>query len=73
MNHKLYIHDDGSTTCIKHAPHSLLGSLESNPNKRIHWTPRGTWELATADYYDEFREGTGFDLECEICMQREEN
>ena len=72
MNRKLYIHDDGSITCVEHAPHSLLGLLQSSPRKRIHWTPRGTWELASADYYAEFKAGTGFNLDCEICREKVE-
>ena len=70
---KIFIHDDGSLVCIEHAPHSLSGEIELHPRRRTHWTPRGTWELAPADYADEFKQATGFDFDCEICANYWEN
>lgn len=67
---KIYIHDDGSSTCIEHAPHSVKNLLQENPRKKIHWTPRGTWELAPASFAEEFKQGTGFDFDCETCAEK---
>jgi hypothetical protein len=64
---KLYIHDDGSILCTDHAGHELSGAIKNNPRRKTHWTPRGTWEIATSDYYEYFKSGTGIDLDCEIC------
>ena len=64
---KLYIHDDGSILCIDHAGHELSGAIKNNPRRKTHWTPRGTWEIATSDYYEYFKSGTGIELDCEVC------
>lgn len=64
---KLWIHDDGSVTCIEHAPYSVKSLLEEKPRKKTHWTPRGTWELAPANYADYFKQETGVDFDCEAC------
>jgi hypothetical protein len=69
---KLYIHDDGSIICVDHAPSSLAGSLEDSPRKRLHWTPRGTWELAPKGYSDYFKKETGVDFDCESCSAEKE-
>ena len=67
----LYIHDDGSTTCVLHAPFSVRGLLEENPRKKLHWTPRGTWEKASAQYLEYFKAQTGVDMNCETCTDME--
>jgi hypothetical protein len=57
----VYIHDGGETYCAAHLPMSAQGEVEAHPQRREHWTPRGTWEGFTAD------ETKRFDLSCEEC------
>jgi hypothetical protein len=63
----LYIHDDGSVTCVDHAPYSAQGFMQENPRKKIIWTPRGTWEKATNEYREYFKTQTGVEMDCETC------
>lgn len=69
---KIFIHDDGSLVCADHAWGDLKSCIEQEPRKRIHWTPRGTWELAPKNYAEEFERETGFKFECETCQTYEE-
>jgi hypothetical protein len=67
LTKKLYIHDDGTISCIDHAGFELSYLVKNNPRRKTHWTPRGTWEIATSDYYEYFKTNTGIELDCEIC------
>jgi len=64
---KLYTHDDGTITCIEHAGYELKSLATEKPKKRKHWTPRGTWELATAEDFAYFKQMIGSDMNCEEC------
>jgi len=65
---KIYIHDDGSSVCVEHAGANLAASIKANPDKKLHWTPRGTWELVPANYYPKYKKATGVDFDCESCF-----
>ena len=64
---KLFIHDGGSTICPDHAGFELSAAIKNNPTRKTHWTPLGTWEIASSDHYESFKSGTGIELDCEEC------
>jgi hypothetical protein len=65
----LYTHDGGEIICIEHAGYDLKYLVGQKPKARKHWTPHGTWELATAEDFNYFKQMTGIDMECEECQE----
>lgn len=45
----VYMDDNGRVVCAEHGGMYLAASIAKNPNKRMHNTPRGTWEAIPAD------------------------
>lgn len=55
----VWIHDGGTVACATHGGGYLAAAIKANPRKRIHRTPRGSWERDDTQQFP-----------CEICHPR---
>lgn len=45
MSNRLWVNDNGSVICDKHAGTYLRSAIVANPKRTNYWTPLGTWEV----------------------------